>query len=112
MHSVHVGDGLKIGGCPAVSWSAMWEMLDSRATGYRETTAEEGARHAAAASAPVAAAQAAASTSTAPLRRELRGNALRQALSTAVRTSDMNVVSHPGQSDADIRRLRLREDAE
>eukprot|EP00965_Chrysotila_dentata_P184131 6079756-Pleurochrysis_carterae.AAC.1 len=79
----------------------MWELLDSRATGYREATTEE--RDAAlrtlypslAAAPSSTIEQEVPSTSVAPMRQELRGNALRQALSSAARTSDMNVVSHP-----------------
>eukprot|EP00965_Chrysotila_dentata_P206597 6183624-Pleurochrysis_carterae.AAC.1 len=64
------------------------------------------------ASTTAAAAYSKASTSTAPLRRELKGNALRQALSASALASDLNVVGHPGQTDADTRRTRLLEDSE
>eukprot|EP00965_Chrysotila_dentata_P261118 6214143-Pleurochrysis_carterae.AAC.2 len=53
-----------------------------------------------------------APATSAPLRRELGGSALRQALSSAARASDLNVVGHPSQTEADTRRTRLREDAE
>eukprot|EP00965_Chrysotila_dentata_P135383 4476040-Pleurochrysis_carterae.AAC.1 len=98
-------DNLQIGGCPAMSWSAMWEMLESRAVGFREN-ARSGLAPSASASAnsslpfssgaaaiagaPAHAAES-ASSNAAPLRSELRGNALRQALSTAARASDLNV---------------------
>eukprot|EP00965_Chrysotila_dentata_P027482 912672-Pleurochrysis_carterae.AAC.1 len=80
-------------------------MLDSRAAGFREdvrvgcgTGADETCTsdppHSAASSfsgaAGLAERAAGASSSTAPLRSTLRGNALRQALSTATRVSDLN----------------------
>eukprot|EP00965_Chrysotila_dentata_P240563 6203786-Pleurochrysis_carterae.AAC.1 len=108
MHDVDEEDGLQLGGCPAVSWSAMWGMLDARAAGYRGGSPTADSVPAAAAEAALSAA---ASSSSAPLRSELRGNGLRQTLSTATRASDLNVVSHPGQTDADPRRTRLLEDA-
>eukprot|EP00965_Chrysotila_dentata_P045829 1523240-Pleurochrysis_carterae.AAC.1 len=39
MHEVDSVKKLKIGGCPAVPWSEMWQMLDGRADGYREDPA-------------------------------------------------------------------------
>eukprot|EP00965_Chrysotila_dentata_P263096 6214761-Pleurochrysis_carterae.AAC.1 len=80
MHDVDVADSLQLGGCPAMSWSSMWGMLDARAAGYR---AGSGSAPAPAASADSAQSSAVASSSAAPLRSQLRGNALRQALSTA-----------------------------
>eukprot|EP00965_Chrysotila_dentata_P162960 5381455-Pleurochrysis_carterae.AAC.1 len=78
----------------------MWELLDSRAVGYREGAASKvgdpgAACSSAASSSGAAAPAAAAATSTAQLRSTLRGNELRQALSSsAARTSDINVVGH------------------
>eukprot|EP00965_Chrysotila_dentata_P062278 2063387-Pleurochrysis_carterae.AAC.1 len=93
----------------------MWDLLDARAEGFRGGAGTGGshptAPSLASASALVSAAAAAASQSSAPLRRQLHGNSLRQALATASRASDLNIVSHPGQTDADMRRMRLEEDA-
>eukprot|EP00965_Chrysotila_dentata_P259721 6213653-Pleurochrysis_carterae.AAC.1 len=92
MREVDATDGLLLGGRPATSGSAMWDLLDSRAVGFRETAASgrDTARQASAAamstaataaSLTVTAASSTASTSTAPLRCELKGNAFGQALS-------------------------------
>eukprot|EP00965_Chrysotila_dentata_P245942 6206862-Pleurochrysis_carterae.AAC.1 len=99
----------------------MWEMLDARAVGYREGAPAPRATSSGAASSTAAHASsstdaasegvAAPVSTAAPLRSELRGNALRQALSCATRASDLNVVTHPGQSEAQSRRLRSQEDA-
>eukprot|EP00965_Chrysotila_dentata_P088356 2918196-Pleurochrysis_carterae.AAC.1 len=99
-----------------MSWSAMWALLDARAEGFRGGgTGTGGSRPAAlslaSASAVASTEAAAASSSSAPLRRQLHGNALWQALATASRAGDLNIVSHPGQTDADMRRMRPEEDA-
>eukprot|EP00965_Chrysotila_dentata_P088236 2913619-Pleurochrysis_carterae.AAC.1 len=44
MQDVCAEDSLQLGGCPAVSWSAMREMLDSRAVGFRENAPAGAAR--------------------------------------------------------------------
>eukprot|EP00965_Chrysotila_dentata_P229181 6197030-Pleurochrysis_carterae.AAC.1 len=71
----------------------MWEMLDSRAVGYREGASSRLPNQAASTSAvaasssmgtaAAAAAAAHAATSQAPLRSTLRGNELREALSSS-----------------------------
>eukprot|EP00965_Chrysotila_dentata_P109821 3629073-Pleurochrysis_carterae.AAC.1 len=110
LHDVDATDSLKIGGCPAMSWSASWKLLDSRGSGHRHCRSQN-------APVPVSSTSSTAreslpsTSSSAPLRKELKGNALRQALSSAARASDLNVVAHPGQTDADMRRIRLHEDA-
>eukprot|EP00965_Chrysotila_dentata_P027293 906673-Pleurochrysis_carterae.AAC.1 len=76
-------------------WGAMWALLDSRATGYREGATGRVRAHTAAStstatSSAASAEAAAAATSRAPLHRVLRGNELREALSSAARTSDLN----------------------
>eukprot|EP00965_Chrysotila_dentata_P224117 6193992-Pleurochrysis_carterae.AAC.1 len=83
LHDVHVADGLKIGGCPAVSWGEMWSLLDSRASGYRDGVAAISASEPSTSGAPPR--EESGHSSTVPLRSQLRGNALRQALSTAAR---------------------------
>eukprot|EP00965_Chrysotila_dentata_P263168 6214774-Pleurochrysis_carterae.AAC.10 len=95
----------------------MWEMLDSRAVDFRENlhtggVLDSGNPPAASLSSGAAPANdMAASSWTASLRIELRGNALRQALSMATRGCDLNVVSYPGQTAAENRRVLLEEEA-
>eukprot|EP00965_Chrysotila_dentata_P097949 3238972-Pleurochrysis_carterae.AAC.1 len=60
MHEVDAVKGLKIGGCPALSWSEMWRMLDACADGYREDPATGRVRDCRAPSSSSAAAPAAA----------------------------------------------------
>eukprot|EP00965_Chrysotila_dentata_P165970 5479902-Pleurochrysis_carterae.AAC.2 len=85
-----VGEGLRFGGAPALSWSQLWALLDSPAPGDANATTSG-----ASAQQPAASAAEAQSLCAAPL----RGNARHEHLSSSPKLSEVNVVSHVGYTD-------------
>eukprot|EP00965_Chrysotila_dentata_P042440 1407238-Pleurochrysis_carterae.AAC.1 len=79
----------------------MWALLDSRAPGRANVPPAEAEEEAPTANA----------LNTFKETRALRGNERREYLSGSTRASEVNIVTHPGYTDADTGRASIAEEA-